>query len=204
MTKDDLKNCGLCGGSVARIESDLPVTIGRRRVSVRGTFATCNQCGESFLAPGEMDAVLRSASDQIRDEEGLLGPHAIKAIRESLGLSQVAFERLLGVGPKTVVRWERGTVFQNGATDTLLRVVQFVPEAASFLKALRLEPATGAPARDVQTAARESTFARYTYRAFMPAAYAGMSESPATTAPASTHTFRMPREAHTVKGEKVA
>lgn len=60
-----------------------------------------------------MDAVLRRAADQIRDEEGLLGPHEIRAIRERYRLSQADFERLLGTGPKTVTRWERGTVVQT-------------------------------------------------------------------------------------------
>ena len=54
-------------------------------------------------------------------------------IREGLGLTQQSFEQLLGVGPKTVVRWERGTVFQNRATDSLLRVIRAFPEAARFL-----------------------------------------------------------------------
>ncbi len=52
---------------------------------------------------------------------------------EHLGLSQHAFEQLLGVGPKTVVRWEKGTVFQNKATDSLLRVVERFPEVVRFL-----------------------------------------------------------------------
>jgi hypothetical protein len=35
-----------------------------------------------------------------------------------------------------VVRWEKGTVFQNRSTDSLLRVVAEFPEVARFLAGL--------------------------------------------------------------------
>jgi HTH-type transcriptional regulator/antitoxin MqsA len=80
-----------------------------------------------------MAATQRRASDAIRAEEGLLSAREIREIREELGLTQQGLERLLGVGPKTVVRWERGTVFQNRSTDSLLRVLRAFPEASGFL-----------------------------------------------------------------------
>ena len=46
-----------------------------------------------------------------------------------------AFET--GEKPKTVVRWEKGTVFQNAATDALLRLVRDLPGAAEYLAARR-------------------------------------------------------------------
>jgi transcriptional regulator with XRE-family HTH domain len=63
----------------------------------------------------------------------LLRPTEIKALRETLELSQAEFEKLLGVGMKTVVRWEKGTVFQNQATDALLRAIREVDGVAEFL-----------------------------------------------------------------------
>jgi len=87
-----------------------------------------------------MDATLRRASDAIRAEEGLLLPSQIRSIREGLGLTQHAFEQLLGVGPKTVVRWEKGSVFQNKATDALLRIVGRFPEVTAFLAELHRVP----------------------------------------------------------------
>jgi HTH-type transcriptional regulator/antitoxin MqsA len=90
-------------------------------------------CGGELYAPGQAAATQRRASARIREQDGLLRPEEIRAIRERLGLSQRAFERLLGVGAKTVVRWERGTVFQNRATDALLRLVGSFGAAAEFL-----------------------------------------------------------------------
>jgi HTH-type transcriptional regulator/antitoxin MqsA len=69
----------------------------------------------------------------VRREEGLLMPDEIREIRQRYGLSQADLERLIGAGPKTVVRWERGTTFQNRTADTLLRVLRDHPEVMAEL-----------------------------------------------------------------------
>lgn len=91
---------------------------------------------EDLYTPGQMEVVQMLASDKLRDEEGLLRSSQIHAIRVRLGLTQHQFEKLLGVGPKTVVRWEKGTVFQNRATDSLLRLIADVRGAAPYLARL--------------------------------------------------------------------
>jgi HTH-type transcriptional regulator/antitoxin MqsA len=116
------------------------VSIGTRSAHVMDRFLRCSGCGEAFYLPGQMDATLSRASEAIRKREGLLTPVEIRTIRIRLGLSQHGFEQLLGVGPKTVVRWEKGTVFQNRATDSLLRVVAEFPEVARFLARLHGVP----------------------------------------------------------------
>ena len=128
-----LRDCPECGGPVARMEGSLDAHVGRRTVAVPAQYDRCSECGEIYLAPGQMNEVLKRASDLIRLEEGLLSSDEIKVIRRQLGVTQTQLEQLIGAGPKTVVRWEKGTVFQNGATDTLLRVLRDVPEAASYL-----------------------------------------------------------------------
>jgi HTH-type transcriptional regulator/antitoxin MqsA len=110
------------------------VDVGARgSIPVRGLFAQCDTCGEVYFGPGEMDGVHRAAASVVREREGLLSSSEILALREDLGLTQAQLEQLLRVGPKTVVRWERGTVFQNRATDTLLRAIRDVPETRVFL-----------------------------------------------------------------------
>jgi HTH-type transcriptional regulator/antitoxin MqsA len=126
--------CFNCGGPVSRAADTFAAHIGRRTVMVPGEFERCRgACGEFVFGPGEMDAVMKRASAIIRGEEGLLAPAEIKAIRKSIGLTQPQLEDLLGVGPKTVGRWEKGTVIQNGGTDTLLRLIRDVPEALHHL-----------------------------------------------------------------------
>lgn len=127
------ETCPICGGRVEVRTADREIHVGKRTARLQIEAATCVDCGEYFVSPNEMDEVQIRASELIRKEEGLLFPERIARIRKKLGLSQSQFERLLGVGPKTVVRWERGTVFQNSATDNLLRVLDSVPEAVAFL-----------------------------------------------------------------------
>jgi DNA-binding transcriptional regulator YiaG len=79
----------------------------------------------------------RRAAEIARQEEGLLAPAEIRALRESYRLSQEAFERLIKAGPKTVTRWERGAVCQNGTADTLMRLLRDEPAIAARLAAER-------------------------------------------------------------------
>lgn len=143
-----LEHCPNCGGRLEAVVEEREIRVGDRSARVLDEFARCAACAEELYAPGQLDATLRRTSDAIRESEGLLLPAQIRALREALGLSQRAFEELLGVGPKTVVRWEKGTVFQNKATDALLRVVSEYPEVARFLAARHgVELAGAAPSR---------------------------------------------------------
>lgn len=126
--------CAECGGNIARRLATVAVPVGARgTIDVSRRLQRCESCGEIYYAAGEADAVRREANDEVRRREGLLFPEEIKELRTALGLSQAEFERLLRVGPKTVVRWERGTIFQNRATDTLLRTIRDVPAARAYL-----------------------------------------------------------------------
>jgi len=71
--------------------------------------------------------------EELRRREDLLSPAAVKAIRAKFSLTQAELENVLGVAPKTVVRWERGTVCQSRAIDQLLRIADAVPGAFEFL-----------------------------------------------------------------------
>ena len=57
----------------------------------------------------------------------------IRSLRESFDLSQARFEKLLGAGPDTVVRRDRGTVFQPAAADRLVRLLIAQREPADLL-----------------------------------------------------------------------
>lgn len=135
-----MERCPICEGRLEAALEEREVHVGNRCARVPDRFLRCRLCGEALYAPGQVDATLRRASDAIRAEEGLLLPSQIRSIREGLGLTQHAFEQLLGVGPKTVVRWEKGSVFQNKATDALLRIVGRFPEVTAFLAELHRVP----------------------------------------------------------------
>jgi HTH-type transcriptional regulator/antitoxin MqsA len=144
----------MCGGEARLITSPFEVHVGNRSATVEAERMRCDACGAEFFLPGQMDAAQRLGAAKMRSAEGLLAPEEIKAFRETRGITQAQLERLLGVGPKTVVRWERGTVFQNPATDALLRVIRGVPAAGRYLAELRgvdLPPAPTAPQLNLPT-----------------------------------------------------
>lgn len=123
-----LDHCPECGGIIRRTPTIVPTRIGRRAIPVSGKFLQCQgECREIYFEPGEADEVSRRAAEIARASDGLLTPQEIRQIRRQHDLTQQQLEQLLNVGPKTVVRWEKGTVVQNAATDTLLRLLRDVP-----------------------------------------------------------------------------
>jgi len=130
------ERCPECGSTVNLVRERTDIAVGKRSVSVDVVRYRCGGCGEAFYSPEQMDAAQLAASNEVRRQDGLLMPSQIQEIRSKYGLTQSQLEQLLGVGPKTVVRWERGTVFQNQSTDALLRVLDAVPEAVSYLAEL--------------------------------------------------------------------
>jgi len=83
----------------------------------------CVVCRERFYTQRQALESCRNHAAAIREHEHLLTPADIQGIRARFGLSQAGLEALLGVGAKTVVRWERGAVCQSRAVDLLLRIL---------------------------------------------------------------------------------
>jgi len=133
---DSKKRCPTCDSKASVVRERREMTFGRRHVVVDDERMICPDCKESFYLPEQLEAVERRAAEQIRRDEGLLTRDEIRAVRRRLGLTQAQFEQLLGVGPKTVVRWERGSVCQNASADRLMRLVDAYPANAQFLRTL--------------------------------------------------------------------
>ncbi|UCH86457.1 MAG: type II toxin-antitoxin system MqsA family antitoxin, partial [Dehalococcoidia bacterium] len=126
--------CAVCGElSAALVREEKAVSIGQRSTVVEDEHLCCDSCGSEYATPEQMEQTQQRAVAAIRAEEGLLTPEEILRIRRKYGLSQAELEALLRTGPKTVVRWERGTVFQSAAADTLLRLLDRDPNVARTL-----------------------------------------------------------------------
>lgn len=134
--------CPRCtSGEMREVTEPTVVRFPGRSVTVTATFLRCGSCGKELWRPGQVEATHRAAAAQVRRDEDLLMPEEIRSIRESLGLTQEEFERLLRAGKKTVTRWETGEVFQARTADELMRVIRDVPGAAAYLAARRGRPA---------------------------------------------------------------
>lgn len=126
--------CAVCGKlSASLVREARAVSIGRRSAVVEDEHLRCDRCGSEYVTPEQMERTQQRAVAAIRAEEGLLTPEEILRIRRKYGLSQAQLEALLRTGPKTVVRWERGTVFQSAAADTLLRLLDRDPNVVTSL-----------------------------------------------------------------------
>ena len=93
----------------------------------------------------------RLASAEFTQKHGLPTPAEIRATREFYGLNQEEFERALGVGKKTVVRWERGTVPPGGAANSLLWLSMHQPDAFIALASKNGVSIEGASAASEET-----------------------------------------------------
>lgn len=123
-TANTLSACPVCGaGDLVLTDEPIALDLRGETCTVSGIMRRrCGKCGEDMLDPGQTDEILRRAAAILRRERGLLTPQEIRELRGDLHLTQEHLEALLGVGPKTVTRWEKGTVFQSAtAVMRLLR-----------------------------------------------------------------------------------
>jgi HTH-type transcriptional regulator / antitoxin MqsA len=129
------KTCAACGGAVEVCAEAVSTELRGVTIRVDGVeHGRCRSCGEVYLTLDAANVVQLEAARRLRRARGLLTPDEIRSIRTSLGLSQAGFERLLGTGPKTVVRWEKGTVFQSATADRLMRLLAARPELTALLE----------------------------------------------------------------------
>ena len=76
-----------------------------------------------------------------------ISPEEIRAIRESLGLTQVEAGELLGGGPRAFTKYEAGTVKPAASVINLLRLLEANPTAIATLGGRRPRPMAAASAR---------------------------------------------------------
>ena len=111
--------------------SDEPISVEFRDATymVDGfEYESCAACGETLHPAGQIDEIHAQAVAMARKERGLLTPKQIRGLRKNLGLTQAELEALLGVGPKSVTRWEKGTVFQSAVADNFMRKIWEHPQ----------------------------------------------------------------------------
>lgn len=115
-------NCDSDVESTVRILSETYPVKGED-VTITAHVRFCNCCG-SDIWDDDLDAQnLREAFIAYRHKHNLLQPIEIRMIREKYSLSQVAFARVLGLGDKTIARYENGSI-ADAAQNNLIELVQ--------------------------------------------------------------------------------
>jgi HTH-type transcriptional regulator/antitoxin MqsA len=123
----------VCADHLQAVERVREFPIHGTTVSVREQLYRCAVCGEEEYGFEQAVAAERRASELYREQNGFLQPDEIAALRRRWGLSQARLEDALGVGRKTVARWEAGRVLQSRALDNLLRAIDRFPAVLTFL-----------------------------------------------------------------------
>jgi putative zinc finger/helix-turn-helix YgiT family protein len=134
----DLEGVGHdCGGTFHAAKQSRTVSLSGKPYSVEQDLFICSNCGEVRQTLTQLGNARRAAAAESRNALGLLAPDQIRSIRENrLHVTQSQLENALGLGAKTVVRWETGKVIQPKATDNLLRILDRDPSLLLFLAEL--------------------------------------------------------------------
>jgi putative zinc finger/helix-turn-helix YgiT family protein len=122
--------CTECGAAGVK-ETTSPIThkVGSRSVLIENDrHLACPDCGNISYRGAMLSENQLAIAEQIRRQEGLLTPSELHAIRAKYSLSQSEIEKILTIGPKTWVRWERGKVVQTSAADQMIRVIAKRPD----------------------------------------------------------------------------
>jgi HTH-type transcriptional regulator/antitoxin MqsA len=113
--------CPACDSASVRIETAAVTAIAGRSIApFVDEFSVCNDCGREFYTNAQSMASSRAFAAAERKAQNLLSADEIRTARLRLGITQAEFERRLGVGKKTVARWENGTVSPSRAANGLL------------------------------------------------------------------------------------
>ena len=104
--------CMTCTAVITPVLSTRRETIAFRGecFEIDAKAANCPACGESFLTAESHDANLAALQQAYREAHSLVSPDEIKAIRQKYGLSQAKFAKVLGLGAKTITRYENGYI----------------------------------------------------------------------------------------------
>lgn len=130
---------------VERLET---LNVRGQEITLKVKMRVCKECGEPLVDDELDDISLKQFYDEYRRLNNLLFPNDIKKIREKYNMSQTEFAKLLGMGEKTITRYENGTI-QEKTHDNLIRAVNNDSVFSDFAK--RLENLKTINAKDYDT-----------------------------------------------------
>lgn len=140
--KDSKPDCPICEkGFLEEITYVDDLEIRGKEVRVEGlVLSICSHCSEETMSTAQMRAnnklvaqIKFAKVEAARDAQGLLSGEKIRALRETLGVTQQQAAHIFGGGANAFSKYERGETVQSEIMDRLLRISIEVPGAASWL-----------------------------------------------------------------------
>lgn len=94
-------------------------TVKECEYEILDTITVCKNCKEEIFNKDKDSKILKEINNMYRKDHNLLLPEEIKRIRETYGLTQREFSKLLGFGDVTISRYENGAI-QDKANNNLI------------------------------------------------------------------------------------
>lgn len=115
--------------TIKKIKEVYPVK--GENIEVESCVSVCCNCNNEIWNEEVDSQNIKNAFDLYRLRHGLLSSQQIKAIRDKYEISQSTFARALGLGEKTITRYERGSL-QDRAHNGLIALAD-KPDAFRYL-----------------------------------------------------------------------
>lgn len=125
-------NCDSEVRSSVRVVSEVYPVKGED-ITIEAHVRFCDCCGTDLWDERLDSRNLAEAFAEYRRRHKLLQPEDIRATREKYGLSQTAFARVLGLGDKTITRYENGSI-PDAAQNNLIMLVDQPSDFACLLE----------------------------------------------------------------------
>ncbi len=122
-----------CKQEIEIIEKEETYSVKGEPITIMASVCTCVTCHEEILSLEYDDNNICKAYAIYRSRHNLLQPEEIKAIREQYNITQVTFARILGVGDKTIARYENGSL-QDEAINNLIFLAKDPKNFAALLE----------------------------------------------------------------------
>lgn len=113
--------CPICGDFEpieVRLEKET-YPVKNEPIEIMAKVSYCKHCGAELWNETLDNENLKTAFNEYRKRRGLLTSEQIKRIREKYQLSQALFSKVLGLGEKTITRYENGSI-QDAAHNGLV------------------------------------------------------------------------------------
>lgn len=116
-----MKYCEMCDSNFEKkiITKNEIFKVFDDEIEVETQVLTCGNCGSDIYDENLDNKTLLKVYNEYRKKHKLLLPDEIKNIRETYGLSQTSFSKLLNWKDKTIQRYERGAI-QDKIHNSLL------------------------------------------------------------------------------------
>ncbi|ADD03324.1 transcriptional regulator, XRE family [Thermoanaerobacter italicus Ab9] len=116
------KFCPVCGKEQETkvIEKEEVSNVRGDEIKALARIRVCSVCGEELFDEELEEENIQRVYDIYRKKHGILSPEEIKRIRESYGLSQRAFAKLLGIGEASIARYETGALPEKSLSNMIM------------------------------------------------------------------------------------